>query len=300
MNQLRGERRESTEGGRTIFREPDRTIIRDGGRTFIRHSDNARFAYGARDVQTSRRGITNVTTIVLPTGDRVVNIVDDNGFLIRRSRILPSGREIILIDNRPRGRDWSPMNFFIDIGPPRIRIPRERYIVDYGQYYNDPRYLYDTMMAPPVDFIERPYTLDEIRYNAPLRDRMPRIDLNTVNFETGSWELTDDQIQRLGPIADGMNQVISRNPRAVFLVEGHTDATGNDVDNLSLSDRRAESVAIALSQQFGVPAENLTTQGYGEQYLKVPTQGPEPENRRVTVRNITPLLTGDAGGPPRR
>jgi len=51
-------------------------------------------------------------------------------------------------------------------------------------------------------------------------------------------------------------------------------AVGSDVDNLSLSDRRAESVALVLSQQFGVPAENLTTQGYGEQYLKIPTQGP--------------------------
>ena len=56
--------------------------------------------------------------------------------------------------------------------------------------------------------------------------------------------------------------------------------------------RRAELVALVLSQQFGVPAQNLTTQGYGEQYLKVPTQGPEQANRRVTVRRITPLLTG--------
>jgi len=47
-----------------------------------------------------------------------------------------------------------------------------------------------------------------------------------------------------------------------------------------------------LSQQFGVPTENLTNQGYGEQDLKVPTQGPERANRRVTVRRITPLLTG--------
>jgi outer membrane protein OmpA-like peptidoglycan-associated protein len=300
MGALRGERRETTEGGRQVFREPDRTIIRENGRTFIRHSDTTRFAYGARDVVTARRGVTNVTTVVLPTGDRIINIVDDNGYLIRRSRILPGGREIILIDNRPRGRDWSPANFFLSLAAPVIRIPRERYIVDYDRYDRDPRYLYDTLMAPPVELIDRPYTLDEVRYNAPLRDRMPRIDLNTVNFESGSWELTDDQIDKLGAIADGLNQVISRNPRAVFLIEGHTDATGNDVDNLSLSDRRAESVAIALSQQFGVPAENLTTQGYGEQYLKVPTQGPSPENRRVAVRNITPLLTGQAGGPPPR
>jgi OOP family OmpA-OmpF porin len=45
-----------------------------------------------------------------------------------------------------------------------------------------------------------------------------------------------------------------------------------------------------LTQDFGIAPENLTTQGYGEQYLKIPTQGPERRNRRVTVRRITPLL----------
>ena len=78
----------------------------------------------------------------------------------------------------------------------------------------------------------------------------------------------------------------------MFLIEGHTDAVGNDVDNLSLSDRRAESAATLLTQQFGVPAENLTSQGYGEQYLKEQTDGPSAINRRVTIRNITPLLNG--------
>jgi len=57
-------------------------------------------------------------------------------------------------------------------------------------------------------------------------------------------------------------------------------------------DRRAESVAVALTQQFAVPAENLSSQGYGEQYLKVPTNEAERANRRVAVRRITPLLTG--------
>jgi hypothetical protein len=33
IEDLRGERREVTEGGRTIIREPDRTIIVEGGRT---------------------------------------------------------------------------------------------------------------------------------------------------------------------------------------------------------------------------------------------------------------------------
>jgi outer membrane protein OmpA-like peptidoglycan-associated protein len=113
-----------------------------------------------------------------------------------------------------------------------------------------------------------------------------------VNFDSGSWELTPGQVERLAVIADGINRAIAANPSEVFLIEGHTDAVGSDIDNLSLSDRRAESVALVLAQQFAVPAENLVTQGYGAQYPKVPTQGPERANRRVTVRRITPLLTG--------
>ena len=83
----------------------------------------------------------------------------------------------------------------------------------------------------------------------------------------------------------------------MFLVEGFTDATGNPTDNLSLSDRRAQSVAAILSKDFGVPPENLTTQGYGQQFLKVNTPGPSVENRRVVVQNITPLLAAGGSAP---
>nr|WP_246389287.1 OmpA family protein [Microvirga mediterraneensis] len=121
---------------------------------------------------------------------------------------------------------------------------------------------------------------------------MRRVDVDTINFEFGSWELPPDQIDSLRGIADGLRQAISRNPNEIFLVEGHTDAVGSDEDNLTLSDRRAETVATILTQRYQIPAENLTTQGYGEQYLKVNTPGPERENRRVTMRRITPLLQG--------
>jgi len=296
MDELRAERHQSTEGGRTIIREPDRTIIREGGQAVIRHSEVDRFRYGAKDVRLERRGNDNVTIVVRPGGDRIVTVVDENGFLLRRSRILPDGREIILIDNRPHGPGFGPGGgyggFFVNLQPPIIRMPHDRYIVE--DDLATPEILYETLIAPPIERIERPYSLDEVRYTAPLRDRMPRIDLNTVTFDTGSWELPPDQVQRLAAIAEGLNRAIQRNPQEVFLIEGYTDAVGSEIDNLSLSDRRAESVAIALTQEFGVPAENLSTQGYGEQYLKIPTDGPERANRRVTVRRITPLLTGQA------
>ena len=161
-----------------------------------------------------------------------------------------------------------------------------------------PDLIYDTMEAPPVDRIDRRYSLDEIRYSPSVRMLMPSIDLNTINFETGSWEIPPDQAAKLQVIADGLNRAIARNPREVFLIEGHTDAVGNDVDNLSLSDRRAESAAELLTQQFDVPAENLTSQGYGSQYPKEQTDGPSRINRRVTVRRITPLLNGGTASLP--
>jgi outer membrane protein OmpA-like peptidoglycan-associated protein len=290
IDQLRGERHESVEGGRTIIQEPDRTIIREGNRTIIRHSELDRFRYGARDVRVEQRGNNSITVAILQNGDSIVTTLDENGFLLRRSRILPDGREIIIIDNHPRGPGFA--GFFVNLPPPVIRIPHDRYIVDIEGA--SPELLYETLIAPPVDVIERPYTLDEIRFSAPLRDRMPRIDLNTLTFDTGSWEVTPDQIGRLAVIAGDLNRIIERYPKEVFLIEGFTDAVGSDVDNLSLSDRRAETVAIVLTQQFGVPPENLSTQGYGAQFLKIPTQEPERANRRVTVQRITPLLAGHA------
>ncbi len=185
--------------------------------------------------------------------------------MLRRIRRDQRGREIIIIDNSYRGpRGFG--GFYVDLAPPVLRIPRDRYIVEADEA--SPELLYDTMMAPPVERIERRYSLDEIRYSASVRQRMPSIDVNSINFETGSWEIPPDQAAKLQAIADGLNRAIAANPRAVFLIEGHTDEVGIDVDNLSLSDRRAESAATLLTQQFGVPAENLTSQGYGEQYLK--------------------------------
>ena len=154
--------------------------------------------------------------------------------------------------------------------------------------------LYETLEAPPLEPIDRAYSLDEIRYNVALRDRMRRVDINTITFDTGSSEVTPDQAKNLEAIAAAIMRVISRNPDEVFLIEGHTDAVGPEDDNLSLSDRRAAAVADILSNDFQVPPENLVTQGYGEQFLKVPTDGPSRENRRVTARRITPLLKGAA------
>jgi OOP family OmpA-OmpF porin len=295
IDQLRRERHEVREGNRVFIREPDRTIIREGDRTIIRHNENGRFSVGARNIVVERRGVNSETIIERGNGVRIINVTDADGRLIRRVRRDAGGREIVIIDNSHAERRGA-VPLFLALAAPVILIPRERYILDMDRA--PPAAVYGVLMEPPVEIIDQPYTLDQVRYNAPLRDRMPRVDLD-INFDLGSWQLTPDQVDRLAVIADAINRAVAANPREVFMIEGHTDAVGNDVDNLSLSDRRAESVAVALTEQFQVPAENLVTQGYGEQYLKVPTQGPERVNRRVAVRRITPLIDQQAQAAPR-
>jgi outer membrane protein OmpA-like peptidoglycan-associated protein len=298
LDDVRGERREIQQGNQRIIQEGSRSIVQEGNRKFIRHDENERFRRVGRDVTVQRLGNETRTFAVGPGGTRIVTVTDPNGRLLRRSRFV-NNREVVIIDNRPRGGRAATALFIVlpAIALGTLAIPRERYIVEAETA--PPDYIYGALMAPPVEPLARAYTLDEIRYSPELRDRMPRIDLDTITFDSGSWEIRPDQYDRLAPIAEGIKRAIAQNPNEVFLIEGHTDATGNDDDNLSLSDRRAEAVSVVLTDQFQIPPENLTTQGYGEQQLKVPTQGPERLNRRVTVRRITPLLqqSAEQGGP---
>src|SRR5262249_54663068 len=165
VDQLRTERHEVREGDRTIIREPDRVIVREAnGRAFIRHSDVDRFRYGARDVRVETRGRDHVTTVVLPNGQRVVTVLDSDGRLLRRSRWVDN-REVVIIDQRPVAPGYS---YFVELPPPIIRIPRERYIVEAA--VAPPAMIYETLMAPPVEAIDQPYSLDQVRYSYSLRE----------------------------------------------------------------------------------------------------------------------------------
>lgn len=292
LDEVRSRREERREGDVTIIREPGRTIIRgDDDRVIIRRDETQRFRDLGLDTRSERRGDETVTIYDRPDGTQIVTVTDSDGRLLRRSRRERDGAEFVMIDNvrrdGPRPRFAEEV---VELPPPPLRIPRERYIVDAEQA--DERLIYETITAPPIAPVPRRYTLDEVRYSPDLRAHMRSVDIDTINFDSGSWMVTSDQAGRLQVIAQAVRQAIERAPNEVFMVEGHTDAVGSDVDNLSLSDRRAQSVAEILTRDFGVPAENLTTQGYGEQYLKLQTQDAARENRRVTLRRITPLLTG--------
>ncbi|WP_377844219.1 OmpA family protein [Bosea sp. UC22_33] len=288
---IRSRREERREGDVTIIREPGRTIIRDDdGRAIIRRDEDQRFRDLGWQGRSERRGDENRMVFERPDGTRIVTVTDEEGRLLRRTRIDRDNREVIIIDNTLRDRPGRFADDVVVLPPPPLPMPRERYIVDAGQA--DEALIYETITAPPIAAIPRRYTLDEVRYSPDLRARMRSVDVDTINFDSGSWQVGPDQVRRLSVLADSVKRALQRSPNEVFLIEGHTDAVGADVDNLSLSDRRAQSVAEILTRDFQIPPENLTTQGYGEQYLKVNTQEAARENRRVTLRRITPLLSG--------
>jgi outer membrane protein OmpA-like peptidoglycan-associated protein len=137
----------------------------------------------------------------------------------------------------------------------------------------------------------RSYSLEQVRDIRQVRALAPQVELAAITFETGSAAIQQSQADELAALGGAIRQIVAQNPSAIFLVEGHTDAVGDAGYNLSLSDRRAETVALALSQYFQVPPENLVTQGYGEQFLKIQTEAGERANRRAAVRNISELLT---------
>ena len=204
--------------------------------------------------------------------------------MVRRYRRGPDGREFGIIDNRRFLRNTAigigvgaiGVAIALNLPPPTVTIPRERYIVDYERASDDD--LYETLSAPPVDRLERSYSLEEVRYNYELRERMRRIDLDAITFASARSRSHPTSSPNLSDWPAAVLRVLGRDPDEVFLVEGHTDAVGSDVDNLSLSDRRAEAVAQILTETFGVPPENLVTQGYGKQYLKIDTPQPERAN----------------------
>ena len=286
-------------GKRTVIQENDnRIIIKQDNRIIIRHDETPRFARNASDVRSQRRPDgTTQTVIIRPGGVQLFSVVDNSGRILRRYRRDDRGREINIIDNRRFYRNAGiGLGVGLAIGavalalrPPEVRIDRAKYIVDYERASDDD--IYEALSAAPIERLERRYSLDEIRFSNELRGRMRRVDLDTITFEFGSWDVGQEQFPKLERVAKVIGRIIAERPNEVFLIEGHTDAVGADVDNLTLSDRRAQAVAEILSSAFNVPPENLVTQGYGEQYLKIPTQEAERQNRRVTARRITPLMS---------
>lgn len=101
----------------------------------------------------------------------------------------------------------------------------------------------------------------------------------TVFFATGRWNLDARAQATIREAVVAIRTARSTN----VVVQGHADTVGRPGPNQILSERRANEVRRALLAE-GVQA-NISTQGFGEGQLAVPTPDstPEQRNRRAVI-----------------
>jgi len=101
-----------------------------------------------------------------------------------------------------------------------------------------------------------------------------------ILFATGKSNLSADSQTALTQFAASLNA----NPDTDVQIYGHTDSTGSDATNQTLSEQRAASVKNFLNSK-GVSSARITTQGFGssQPVADNSTKAGQAQNRRVEV-----------------
>ncbi|WP_420381286.1 OmpA family protein [Novosphingobium sp.] len=110
-----------------------------------------------------------------------------------------------------------------------------------------------------------------------------------VTFDTNSTLLKPGFTGTLNQVADNLN----RYPNSLVDVYGHTDATGTDEYNQTLSENRARVVADYLTSR-GVNPQRIRSTGFGKTQPIASNDTPEGRaaNRRVEIK-IVPVTQDD-------
>src|SRR5262245_5995789 len=124
-----------------------------------------------------------------------------------------------------------------------------------------------------------------IHKNAPkgtLKPCVGKIRIRGLQFSPNDFALDSHDTEVLNLVAKFLRE---RCPDSLVLIEGHTDAQGSAAHNRDLSEKRAQAVKDYLVEK-GVPAEHLSTKGFGGRRPIAPsdTAAGRALNRRVTLR----------------
>ena len=102
-----------------------------------------------------------------------------------------------------------------------------------------------------------------------------------IYFHVDKATLQDISFEPLNQLAD----ILTRYPNAKLTIEGHTDNTGSNAHNLTLSNNRAKAVVDYLVSK-GIDASRLTAVGFGEEKPVTTNKTAEGRtlNRRVELK----------------
>jgi OmpA-OmpF porin, OOP family len=94
--------------------------------------------------------------------------------------------------------------------------------------------------------------------------KLPQLSVE-IQFDPDSPIIRPESYRTLGRIADTLSHPTLRPYK--FLIVGHTDATGKREYNLTLSQRRADSIRDVLVTTFKISSKRLQAVGLGEEQL---------------------------------
>ncbi len=271
-----GKALQGNDDAQVVTKSQDRVVVLEDGRYRVIRDDNELIERPGSTVrrETFQDGSTR-TIVTRDDGVQIITIRDPELRVLRRIRVDAEGNRTVLIDDTA---EVDPVDVTALPEPEEIEVDAN----------SDADAIRAALSTKSV--ADRRFALYQVRNIERVRKLAPAIDLDAINFRTGSAVIDPQEAEELSQLGNLIRAYVEENPGEVFLVEGHTDAVGNAAYNLALSDRRAESVALALSEYFDVPPENLVVQGYGESDLRVMTLDDERANRRAAVRRITPLI----------
>lgn len=105
--------------------------------------------------------------------------------------------------------------------------------------------------------------------------------LSGLSFDIGKSEIKDEHIALLEKI----KAVIEMFPGSKLVVEGHTDASGEALSNVRLSEKRAFAIMQYLRQSLLLPADRIRSIGYGADHPVASNQNKSgrAKNRRIDI-----------------
>lgn len=121
-----------------------------------------------------------------------------------------------------------------------------------------------------------------------MSDGSVRFTVRNIGFGLESAALTGDSQTRVSALADYLNSHAGMSA----MVEGHTDSTGPEGYNQSLSERRAAAVAKVLTDG-GVDASRVESAGFGESR---PAESNDTRAGRIANRRVELVLMRPSPG----
>ncbi|MCP4205330.1 MAG: OmpA family protein [bacterium] len=101
-----------------------------------------------------------------------------------------------------------------------------------------------------------------------------------IRFGFDKTELAEEGVEALATFAADLK---SQNEDVFIEIQGHTDSTGSDAYNLTLGEKRAETVRRYLSKEHGIALHRMSVISYGE---SSPIADNETREGRETNRRV--------------